>query len=68
MSVDESEPIVTSEEAVDIDEDIVPPPGSDKKFVSYIRRVNSTRRANKETIERLKKEIKALKGILMHIA
>jgi chromosome segregation ATPase len=45
-----------------IDEgDIIVPPGTDKKFASYIRRVNNTRRSNVETIRQLRAELDALK-------
>ena len=41
--------------------DIIAPPGADKKFTSYLRRVNNTRRSNLETIRQLRLELDAMK-------
>lgn len=50
----------TPDEEAD-EEEYVAPPGSDKKLVSYLRRINNNRRAYRETIRQLRGELKTLR-------
>jgi hypothetical protein len=45
----------------EVDTDLVPPAGSDKKFSSFVRRVNNMRKSNLLLISKLREEIKAMR-------
>lgn len=43
------------------EEEYVAPPGSDKKLMSYLRRINTNRRSYRETIRQLRSELKTIR-------